>query len=333
MQIIPLLNKEITKKLIDAIQIKGFVPTEYSRVCIPSVFSSKNEILTKGPEAKDGGIMNVYENPIDLSINNSYNDCPITPKTVKRQIIFEHSYCNCPSKELLTTPKRGRPQTVVTPRKNYFGVLKKGFIGGNEHDTLLDEFEGMSKELFKNQMNNQNKKATGQRYSNELKKFALTLNYYSPKAYKYCRIDLFLDAMSIKKQVIWDKKNHKFVGYCDFGGEVSLESSETAATEVLVSELIKTALSLAYQSELRIWGVTCDGPFTNFSTLKLLGCEFGDEFDSIKSWFKNPINGEKVFFIPDACHMIKLARNTILNCLVAVACGQDKLGNFSTEAL
>jgi len=77
---------------------------------------------------------------------------------------------------------------------------------------------------------------------------------------------------------------------------------------------------------LRIWGVTCDGPFTNFSTLKLLGCEFGDEFDSIKSWFKNPINGEKVFFIPDACHMIKLARNTILNCLVAVACGQDKLG-------
>jgi len=64
--------------------------------------------------------MNVYENPIDLSINNSYNDCPITPKTVKRQIIFEHSYCNCPSKELLTTPKRGRPQTVVTPRKVQF---------------------------------------------------------------------------------------------------------------------------------------------------------------------------------------------------------------------
>jgi len=44
--------------------------------------------------------------------------------------------------------------------------------------------------------------------------------------------------MSIKKQVIWDKKNHKFVGYCDFGGEVSLESSETAATEVLVCMLV-----------------------------------------------------------------------------------------------
>lgn len=52
---------------------------------------------------------------------------------------------------------------------------------------------------------------------------------------------------------------------------------------VVQSELIKTAHGLAYLSELRIWGVTCDGTFTNFSTLKLLGCEFGDNFDSIKS--------------------------------------------------
>lgn len=91
--------------------------------------------------------------------------------------------------------------------------------------------------------------------------------------------NLLLDAMSIRKQVIWDKKTHKFVGYCDFGGEVSVENSETAATEVLVfmlvslngkwklpiayflqnkvnavvqAELIKTALTLAYQSGLRI---------------------------------------------------------------------------------
>jgi len=64
---------------------------------------------------------------------------------------------------------------------------------------------------------------------------------------------------------------------------------------VVQAELIKTALTLAYQSGLRIWGVTCDGAFTNFSTLKLLGCEFGDGFDSIKSWFKHPINGEQIF--------------------------------------
>ncbi|KAL4107383.1 hypothetical protein QTP88_017734 [Uroleucon formosanum] len=162
--------------------------------------------------------LKAYESPIDISINNSYEECPITSK--RYQIL-----------------------------KNYFKILKR-------------------------KMNNRNKKATGQRYNNEFKKIALTLNYYSPKTYKYCRIlklphpaaiqswtlsvngeprffsevfqalkilspeekqwNLLFDAMSIKKQVIWDKKTHKFVGYCDFGGQVSVENSETTATEVLV---------------------------------------------------------------------------------------------------
>ncbi|KAF0711015.1 THAP-type domain-containing protein [Aphis craccivora] len=38
--------------------------------------------------------------------------------------------------------------------------------------------------------------------------------------------DFSLRCNEHKKQVIWDKKTHKFVGYCDFDGEVSLESSE-----------------------------------------------------------------------------------------------------------
>jgi len=43
--------------------------------------------------------------------------------------------------------------------------------------------------------------------------------------------NLVLDAMCIKKQVIWDKQAHKFTGYCDYGGNLTVESSETAATE------------------------------------------------------------------------------------------------------
>lgn len=55
-------------------------------------------------------------------------------------------------------------------------------------DILLDEFDGMSCEIFKNQIKNKNKNSIGQRYNDEIKKFALTLNYYSPKTYKYCRL-------------------------------------------------------------------------------------------------------------------------------------------------
>ncbi|KAL4143023.1 hypothetical protein QTP88_005402 [Uroleucon formosanum] len=294
----PLINKQITKQWIDAIQIKGFVPTKYSRICskhflesdfkningqrlhlkndaVPSVFCTQNQILTKCAEEKDNtGIIEAYESPIDISIYNSCEECPIKPKRVKRQIKFEHSYSNSPFKALSTTSTRGRPQRTIskTPRKVQLkckvkrlcqqvrrlkskasnckellqSIKKKGLIGDNEHNTLLDEFEGMSNEIFRNQMNNRNKKATSQRYSSEFKKIALTLNYYSPKAYKYC----------------------------------------------------KTILKLLHPR------------------LKLLGCEFGDSFDSIKSWFKHPINGEKFFFTPDACHMIKLVRNILGNCLV-----------------
>lgn len=67
-------------------------------------------------------------------------------------------------------------------------MKSKSLIENNGYHTMLQEFEGMSQEIFKNQIKNQNKSSTGQRYSSEQKKFALTLNYYSSKAYKYCRL-------------------------------------------------------------------------------------------------------------------------------------------------
>lgn len=58
----------------------------------------------------------------------------------------------------------------------------------------------------------------------------------------------------------------------------------SAVTQV---ELIRSALSLSHNAGLRVWGVTCDG--------------------------KHPVNSMKVYYIPDACHMLKLARNVLGN--------------------
>lgn len=41
-------------------------------------------------------------------------------------------------------------------------------------------------DLFKNESKNSNK-TTGRRYTKEMKQLALTLHYYSPKAYNFCR--------------------------------------------------------------------------------------------------------------------------------------------------
>lgn len=39
------------------------------------------------------------------------------------------------------------------------------------------------------------------------------------------------DAMSIKKQGLWDEKIGKFIGNCNMGNALEIEGSNTAATE------------------------------------------------------------------------------------------------------
>ena len=41
--------------------------------------------------------------------------------------------------------------------------------------------------MIQNQLKNQDRYPKGRRYSDEIKKFALTLNFYSPRAYEYIR--------------------------------------------------------------------------------------------------------------------------------------------------
>lgn len=155
---------------------------------------------------------------------------------------------------------------------------------------------------------------------------------------KHC--NLCFDAMSIRKQVIWSEKDNKYIGYCDFGNELQLEGINTEATEALFfmlislngrwklpigyvlqnkitataqAEIVKSILKLSHQSGLKVWGITCDGAYTNISTMKILGCKLGDNYSEIKCWFPHPTTEEKVYFIPDACHNLKLARNILGN--------------------
>lgn len=66
-------------------------------------------------------------------------------------------------------------------------MKKQGLAGDDLENLLLSEFSGTSKEIFLNASKNQATVKGGQRYSQELKKFALTLYYNSPRAYKFCR--------------------------------------------------------------------------------------------------------------------------------------------------
>jgi len=62
--------------------------------------------------------------------------------------------------------------------------------------------------------------------------------------------------------------------------------------------------------------------------MKILGCEFEniDAYDDIKCWIDHPVSGENVFFVPDACHMLKLARNTLGNARVLLSAKEQLIG-------
>jgi hypothetical protein len=84
---------------------------------------------------------------------------------------------------------------------------------------------------------------------------------------------------------------------------------QTKSFANIQAELIKTAINLLIKSGLRVWSVTCDGTFSNFSSFSYLGCEICGNIHNLVPYFLH--SDQKNYFIPDACHMLKLTRNAL----------------------
>jgi len=166
--------------------------------------------------------MLLEENSIDVQHEDTYivEKSEVTPcNQPKRKLTYglvESENNISPSRSSYTLPKRGRPITKIpaTPRKilikskvkilqqkvrrlktkiktlnDVLGELKnKRLIENDPCDLIENEFEGIQLEILKNELANKKRKPTGCRYNDDIKKFALTLHYYSPKAYKFCRL-------------------------------------------------------------------------------------------------------------------------------------------------
>ena len=147
---------------------------------------------------------------------------------------------------------------------------------------------------------------------------------------------LIIDAMTIRKQTVWDPKKDQYAGFINYGG-VTPEDPETLASEALVfllvgtrshwkcptgyflcdkmaanvqAQLVTMALEMAAESGLRVCSITADGTSVNISTFRQLGCKFGTTYESMVTKFKHP-SQDYVYVILDPCHMLKLARNAL----------------------
>jgi hypothetical protein len=88
------------------------------------------------------------------------------------------------------------------------------------------------------------------------------------------------------------------------------------------AKFLTICLKKLYDVNVKSIGVTCDGLSSNFAMFRLLGANF--ELSTLKSTFPHPSNPNiSVVAILDACHLIKLARNTLSDLQVL----KDEHGN------
>ena len=147
-------------------------------------------------------------------------------------------------------------------------------------------------------------------------------------------VALMLDAMSIRKQIIYDSREKKMTGFVDLGDN---NENEDEASEALVfmvvgfkghwkapiayyltkslhaptqQELVIHSLNALHDIGMRVWTITMDGHGTNQSMCKSLGCDMS--VGSCSPKFKHPADpSHMVFVIFDPCHMLKLFRNLL----------------------
>lgn len=87
--------------------------------------------------------------------------------------------------KLLNRQKKTRDAKIDNLLKQ---AKDKKILDNESYNILHKDFKGTFARLVHNEQRNQNKKlATSRRYDDEVKKFAVTLYYHSPKAYEFCR--------------------------------------------------------------------------------------------------------------------------------------------------
>lgn len=91
----------------------------------------------------------------------------------------------------------------------------------------------------------------------------------------------------------------------------------------LQKELVLHAITSLKEAGVTVRALTLDGLKANMSMLKKLGCSM--EPDNIKSHFETP-DGERVYCFVDACHCLKLVRNSFcrVGCIDVPGIGQAR---------
>jgi hypothetical protein len=355
---------------------------------VPSVFNFKPPVNERKPPRKRPFPDDEEKSKKIITNNNEPIPVPVSPtKDDLKKIIDEKNSLLLiqKSKIKVLQQKVRRKEAKIEKLDGLLNDLKdKTLLTPKLADSFSTIFSGLTCEIIRNHFANQERNPRGYRHSDEAKRFATTIHFYSPRAYDYLRKifclpcprsiqawtssvecdpgffkDVFLhlkqmtekdsvnadcalifDGMKIRQEILYNISKGRMDGFVDYGKDIvscdNEEDDDTVATDALIFllsafrshwkypigyvlynkidadtqvSLVSHALELGQEHGLSIKTVTCDGPITNMSTMKKMGCKIGNESTLLDGEFS--FNGQRYLFTPDPPHMLKLARNAL----------------------
>ena len=161
---------------------------------IPSVFNFPKHLQKRSPKKR-------------APVKRSNPGPPETPPAVDpKHVRIDHTYASniSPRKMKANYKKKLRQKNKIINRLRARNFRKEKTIKGlmlqlnklkllseENEKSIIDNFGHMATELFRNEAKNCNK-LSGSRYPQEIKEFAISLHFYSPRAYKFVRKSLNL---------------------------------------------------------------------------------------------------------------------------------------------
>lgn len=353
----------------------------------PSAASSTGMTAADVPGCDEGSTLSTAH----VQSEHAYH-VTVSPRKLKRQLHSALDQNEVLRKKVKTEQtKNSKLKKRIHSLKSVVSTLRdKNLVTTHCAELLESTFSGVSKDVMKRILKQKRHTDPGQ-YTAELRSFAMTLNFYSAKAYRFVRksfdlglphpavirkwygaingdpgftdevfralkakvlaaardkqqvvCGLLMDEMSIKKHVEWDGK--RFRGFVDLGTAVDDDSVATAKDAFVFmvvslngawkvpcgyflidsltgqekANLVSTCLQKLNDSGIKIKTLTCDGPSAHLTMLKALGADL-DPSNLIPS-FTHPCDHDfRVCVFLDACHMLKLVRNTIADQKVLIA--------------
>ena len=391
----PLEDIDLCAKWVYSTKREKFVATEHTRIC-EDHFTSDDYLFTDSKHLKPGAIPSVFSFPkASCHPTSSKRKAPkvrsiIPEKKRKIDVNVAPPPKSSPSKEelkkkikILQQKVRRKEKKIHTVQGLIDDMAKKKLLENDISNTLKETFSGLPLTMIENHLKNQDRESHGNRHSDEVKRFAMTLHFYSPRGYDYMRsvfsslphpssmanwtssidcepgffinvfqkvsnltevrkyerdVTLICDGMSIRSNIFYNKAKGSYEGFVTYGKDIVGCEEDIPAKEALVfmivslrgrwkypvgyvlidkinamnlQFLLSRALDLCQHYNLKVRAITMDGTHTNMSAMKRFGCDLSASMETLSGKFNYGAYNYPLYFIPDACHMLKLARNAL----------------------